>query len=65
MLAGCSSASTVDEVIPAAPSPPPADITTINGEVPPGEPVWWIVEPGESDLEQNFGGDDSADAGHM
>ncbi len=164
VLAGCSGSSTADEVIPAAPSPPPADITTINGEVPPGEPtkvnvsqtlldvvdeglqhlvyqdtrqpgtrspihehpyggttcviagqmtlylegsepqvanqgdcywmppglpmtgvstgedyaimldnfavppgepVWWIVEPGESDLEENFGGYDSADAGHM
>lgn len=36
LLAACSSPEQVDEVIPAPASPPPADVTTINGEIPPG-----------------------------
>lgn len=32
--------------------------------VPPGEPVWWVVEPGDEDLADNFGGGGS-DSGHM
>jgi hypothetical protein len=36
LVAGCSSTTAVDEVISAPASPPPADVTTINGEVPPG-----------------------------
>lgn len=35
-----------------------------NFAVPPGEPVWWVVEPGQEDLaDHNFGG--GGDAGHM
>lgn len=34
-----------------------------NFAVPPGEPVWWVVEPGDEDLADNFGG--GGDAGHM
>lgn len=35
-LAGCSSDATVEEPSSARPTPPPADVTTINGEIPPG-----------------------------
>ena len=35
LLAGCVD-TVVDEVLSAPASPPPADVTTINGEVPPG-----------------------------
>lgn len=35
-----------------------------NFTVPPGEPVWWVVEPGQEDLaDHNFGG--GGDSGHM
>lgn len=44
LLAGCSTSvpepsSPDDVVLSAAPSPPAADVTTINGEVPPGIPT--------------------------
>jgi quercetin dioxygenase-like cupin family protein len=44
LLAGCSSTAAQDEpadalVVSPAPSPPAADVTTINGEAPPGEPT--------------------------
>lgn len=47
LLGGCATGtsdvepttSPTEEVLPAAPSPPPADVTTINGEVPPGTPT--------------------------
>lgn len=35
-LSGCSSDTTVDEVVLAQPSPPAADVTMINGQIPPG-----------------------------
>lgn len=35
-----------------------------NFTVPPGEPVWWVVEPGQEDLaDHNFGG--GGGSGHM
>ena len=34
-----------------------------NFAVPPGEPVWWIVEPGTEDISDQFGG--GGDGGHM
>ena len=36
LLAGCSAEQQADTVITPAPSPPAADVTTINGEAPPG-----------------------------
>lgn len=32
--------------------------------VPPGQPVWWVVEPGQEDISDEFGGG-GGDSGHM